>query len=537
MSAQSGPDDQAAETATADRPTVEPALDPGYDIVGPTRAQLVDIADRLGLHLEDEELEAYHQLMPATVETYRRLRRLPEPRPPVAYPRTPGSEPRHGENPLNAWYWRCSIRGAPAGPLAGRRVAVKDTVFVAGVPMSAGSAILEGFVPDIDATVVTRVLGAGAELIGKAVSENLCLSSSSNSAATGAVRNPRAPSHSAGGSSSGCAALVAAGDCDLAIGGDQGGSIRMPAALCGIVGLKPTYGLVPYTGILSTEPTLDHAGPMARTVEDVATLLGVLAGPDRFDPRQGATPTNLPDYASGLTGDATGLRVGVLQEGFALTGAEAAPAEALIREAIRALSGRGATVVDTSVPAHLDGGAIVTPLYFEGIRSQFIDGNGVGSGWRGYYPTGLVDYLGRVRASSMDRLPALGKLFFLLGQHMADQYQGRYYARAQNLAWWLRDAYDRALSEVDVLVLPTCAPYPVAQLHVEHPTPTQVAAAAFDYPANTGSFDVSGHPAITVPVGEVDGRPVGMMLVGRHFDELTVLRAAHAVEAALAGHP
>lgn len=511
------------------------AFDPGYDIVGPTRQQVVAIAERLGLHLSDEELDTYHAMMPGTVEAYRRLRRLPEPRPPVRYPRTPGWEPSAEENPLNAWYWRCSIPGAPGGPLAGRTVAVKDTVCVAGVPMSDGSAILEGFVPDIDAAVVTRILDAGGEIAGKAVAENLSLSSSSNSSATGTVLNPVMPTHSAGGSSSGSAALVASGAVDLAIGGDQGGSIRMPAALCGIVGLKPTYGLVPYTGILSTERTLDHAGPMARTVEDVALLLGVIAGRDRFDPRQDATPYEAPDYRSALTGEASGLRIGIVSEGFGIEGPAAERAEQLVRDAVAALAGRGATVSEVSVPLHLDGGSIITPLYFEGIRSQFIDGHGVGTGWKGYYPTAIVDYLGRVRPGSMDRLPALGKLFFLLGQYFDDEYQGRYYARAQNLSWLLRDAYDAALSEVDVLVMPTCAPYPVAQPHAERPTPTDVIAAVFDYPTNTGPFDVTGHPAISVPVGEIDGLPLGMMLVGRHFDDATVLRAAHACEQALAG--
>jgi amidase len=511
------------------------AFDPGYDIVGPTRDQLDEIAARVGFHLSAEELDTYHQLMPATVDTYRRLRKLPEPRPPVSYPRTPGWEPTGEENSLNAWYWRCDIKGAADGPLAGRTVAFKDTVFVAGVPLSAGTAMLEGFIPDTDATVVTRVLDAGGTVAGKAVAENLSLSSSSNSAATGAVLNPRALGHSAGGSSSGCAALVAGGQCDLAVGADQGGSIRMPAALCGIVGLKPTYGLVPFTGVVSTERTLDHLGPMARTVADTALLLGVLAGRDRFDPRQDATPAELPDYVAALSDDARGLRVGVVDEGFTLAGPQAERATALIRDAARALAGIGAKVDDISIPEHADSGAVVTPLYFEGITSQLLYGNGVGSGWRGYYPTALADYIGRVRDGSMDRLPALGKLFVLLGEHLRTRYHGRYYARAQNLAWWLRDAYDRAFAEFDLLLMPTCAPYAVAQPHVEHPTPTEVIAAVFDYPSNTGAFNVTGHPAITVPVGEVDGLPLGLMLVGPHFGDATVLRAAHALEAAVAG--
>src|SRR5918911_2761076 len=162
----------------------------------------------------------------------------------------------------NAWYWRCEIHGAPEGPLAGKTVAIKDNVCVAGVPMMNGSATLEGYVPEVDATVVTRILDAGGTILGKAVCEDLCFSGGSFTPHTGPVLNPRDPFRQAGGSSCGSAALVAAGDVDLATGGDQGGSIRIPSCWSGIVGHKPTHGLVPYTGVFPIELTLDHAGPM-----------------------------------------------------------------------------------------------------------------------------------------------------------------------------------------------------------------------------------------------------------------------------------
>ncbi len=175
-------------------------------------------------------------------------------------------------------------------------MAIKDNVCVAGVPMMNGSATLEGYVPEVDATIVTRTLDAGATIVGKAVCEDLCFSGGSHTAATGPVLNPRAPGRSAGGSSCGSAALLAAGEVDLAIGGDQGGSIRMPAGWCGVVGHKPTYGLVPYTGVFPIELTLDHTGPMAATVADVALYLEVLAGADGLDPRQ---PSVVPTEAYG----------------------------------------------------------------------------------------------------------------------------------------------------------------------------------------------------------------------------------------------
>src|SRR3954451_25031499 len=223
--------------------------------------------------------------------------------------------PDGDENPLGAWYVTTDIHGAAEGPLAGRTVAIKDNTAVAGVPMMNGSHTLAGFVPSRDATVVSRLLEAGATLKGKSVCEALCFSGGSHTSVTGPVRNPWDPSRTTGGSSSGSAALVTSGEVDLALGGDQGGSIRMPAAFCGVVGHKPTHGLVPYTGAFPIELTLDHLGPITRTVADAALMLEVLAGRDGLDPRQ---PADLqPErYVAALDGDVRGMRVGVVAQGF-----------------------------------------------------------------------------------------------------------------------------------------------------------------------------------------------------------------------------
>ncbi len=253
----------------------------------PTIEELRDIAGSFGLRLTDTDLASFQGLMAPLLESYRVVEGLDESAPLAPkYSRTPGWRPTPEENPLNAWYWRCDIRGAADGPLAGKTVAVKDNVCVAGVPMMNGSAVLEGYVPDVDATIVTRVLDAGGTIAGKAVCEDLCCSGGSFTAFTGPVLNPCDPTRQAGGSSSGSAALVGSGAVDLAIGGDQGGSIRIPSSWSGIVGLKPTYGLVPYSGVAPLELTVDHAGPMGRTVADVALFLEVLAGRDGLDPRQ-----------------------------------------------------------------------------------------------------------------------------------------------------------------------------------------------------------------------------------------------------------
>jgi amidase len=238
----------------------------------PTQETLAEISGRQGLELSAEDLATYRQFISGALATLRRLDELPEPKLPVRYPRTSGHRPSPDDNPGNAWYWRCDIEGAADGVLAGKTVALKDSICLAGVPMMNGCSLLEGFVPDVDATIATRILDAGGRITGKAQCEHLGISDGSHTSDNGVVPNPHDPSRTTGGSSSGCAYLVATGGCDMAIGGDQAGSIRMPAAFCGIFGLKPTYGLVPYSGVFEGEFSMDHVGPMAASAEDTARL-------------------------------------------------------------------------------------------------------------------------------------------------------------------------------------------------------------------------------------------------------------------------
>ena len=278
----------------------------------PPLPELERIARSYNLTLSRDDLMSFRNLMDGVLASYRRLDQFAEPTLAAKYPRDAGFRPPAPDNRLNAWYWRCSIKGATSGPLAGKKIAIKDNVCVAGIPMMNGSNVLEGYVPDVDATIVTRILDAGGEIIGKAVCEHLCFSGGSHTSDTGPVLNPHDPKRSAGGSSSGSAALVVAGECDMAIGGDQGGSIRIPSGWCGAVGHKPTQGLVPYTGVFPIELTLDHTGPIARTAGDAAQLLEVLAGFDGFDPRQRAG-LRTEAYTKQLIGDARGLRIGIVR--------------------------------------------------------------------------------------------------------------------------------------------------------------------------------------------------------------------------------
>ena len=493
----------------------------------PTSEQLREIAHVYGMHLSDTDLESFRGLMGATFESYRRIDQLSEPALPVRYARTGGSRPTAEENPLNAWYQQCSIKGAASGPLTGKRIAIKDNVCVAGVPMMNGSSVLEGYVPEFDATIVTRILDTGGEIVGKAVCESLCFSGSSFTADTGPVLNPHHPAYSAGGSSSGSAALVVAGECDMAIGGDQGGSIVIPSCWCGAYGLKPTYGLVPYTGIFPIELTLDHTGPIAATTADVALLLEAIAGEDGLDPRQNGVKTEA--YTSALRTDTEGIRIGIVSEGFGWPDLFEHDVDELVEAAAQRFSELGSQVSRLSVPMHRDGKHIWNAIMVEGAAMLMVRGNSMGSNWKGHYCISLLDAYARGRITRADDFFETLKLTTLLGHYMQERYHGRYYAKAQNLAPTLTKAYDDALQTVDLLVMPTTPIKATAIPHHDAPR-EEKAARASEMNANNCPFNVTGHPVMTVPCGLSGGLPVGMMLVGRRGEDATVLRAAHAFE-------
>jgi amidase len=493
-------------------------------IQAPSTQQIEEIAQDLGLHLGDEDLASYQGLLGALLGLVSPLDELPEELPPIRYPRKPGTRPSPEENRLNAWYVQTRIEGAPSGALQGRTVAVKDNVMVAGVQMMNGTTLLEGYIPPIDATIVTRILDAGGTIVGKAVCEAYCLSGGSHTSVTGAVRNPHNPEHSAGGSSSGSAALVAAGEVDLAIGCDQGGSIRLPAAYCGVYGMKPTHGLVPYTGILGFDPPIDHTGPITGSVADNALFLEVLAGEDGLDSRQRSP--RVESYTQALGRGAEGLRIGIVPEGFGLPGSEA-DVEETVRAAAERLGRLGAKVSEVSVPIHRLGGmfAIATAqAWIENVLHA--DGCVIGR-----TDPLVVSYhdFHRGWRQRADELPETVKTLLLMTEFLRRQHGLRYYAKAVNRLQRLRAAYDEALEQVDLLLMPTATVKP-PKLPPTGASREAIIAAAFSPTANTSAFNVTHHPAMSVPCGMREGLPVGMMLVGRHFEESTIYRAAHAFE-------
>lgn len=490
---------------------------------------LQDIALSLGIHLSDAQLDTYNTLLQPNFDAYDAIDALPDYLPAVTYPRTPGYHPAGEENKYGAWYVKTTIEGKPGGKLSGKTVVLKDNVCLAGVPMMNGASTLEGYVPNVDATIVTRLLDAGAKVVGKSVCEYFCFSGGSHTSSPGPVHNPHRMGHSAGGSSSGSAALVAAGEVDLAIGGDQGGSIRMPASYCGVYGMKATHGLVPYSGVMPIELTIDHAGPITGNVTDNALMLEVLAGPDGLDPRQHAGQESKP-YSELMKEGVKGMRIGIVTEGFGWPQSDQNVGEK-VRQAAAVFTRLGATVSEVSVPMHTLGPAIWLPIAAEGATQQMMKDNGHGFNWKGLYVTSLVDFHAGWKHRA-DELSESLKLTMILGEYFIKHHRGHFYAKAQNLSRQLTAAYNAALAEYDLLLMPTlpmvAPPLPKPGAPIE-----EVIARAFEHVPNTCPFDATGHPSMSIPCGKVDGLPVGMMLTGKHYEEATIYRAAYAFEQAV----
>lgn len=486
-------------------------------------------ADLRSFALDDAEAEQYESLAAAVLEVLNLVDDAPlpgysRPEPRQAGPRT-ATERTDAEDPLNAVLrWTDLVAPDNTGELEGLRIAIKDSISIAGIPMTLGSAAVKDYRPSVDSVVTDRLLAAGARIVAVTNMDDFAFSGGGETSAFGAVRNPWDPTRSAGGSSGGSAAALSYVDrIDGSIGTDQGGSIRVPAAWCGVLGLKPTHGLVPYTDIVGIDATFDHAGPMATTVEVLGRLLLVIAGPDPSDPRQAGKSFDRTAVEAALESRQDGfdgVRVGVVVEGFS----EADPIHKATSHEVRAVAEKlraaGAVVETVSVPEHVLGGGVAFAGFIEGMSATAL-GGGNGFGWRGRYNPELARALNTAFTQRGQELSPQIKLVSLLGEHLRRTTSGAGYASAQNQRPLLRAAYDRALDHYDVLLMPTVS-YPAFELQPELDL-AQRALRGWDPLGNCTPLNMTGHPALSLPAAELDGLPVGVMLVGRHLrDDLLI---------------
>jgi aspartyl-tRNA(Asn)/glutamyl-tRNA(Gln) amidotransferase subunit A len=432
----------------------------------------------------------------------------------------------------NAYVTRERIEGAEDGPLAGRTVAVKDNISTAGVTTTCGSEMLAEYEPPYDATVVDHLKAAGAAIPGKTNMDEFGMGGTTETSAWGPTENPAAPGHVPGGSSGGSAAAVAAGEADLALGSDTGGSVRNPAAFCGVVGIKPTYGLVSRYGLIAYANSLEQIGPLAPDVESAAELLEVIAGPDPQDATTVDATDRLPtaadpdapdgpyDIASAANGDVDGLSVGIPTE-------LVEPADEAVRtsfwSAIEDLEDQGAETHEISLPSleHAVEAYYVIAMSeassnlarFDGVRFGHREGSD--GDWNEAFAATREAGFGE----EVTRRILLGTYALSAGYH------DKYYKQAQDARAWVRQDFDESFEDADVLASPTM-PVPPMELgeNLEDPMTLYLADA------NTTPVNLADLPAISVPIEETDdGLPVGLQFVGPAFGERTVVRAGSAL--------
>ena len=407
-------------------------------------------------------------------------------------------------------------------PLVGVPIALKDNLCTKGVRTTASSRMLETYLPPYDATAVSKLEAAGAIVIGKTNCDEFAMGSSTENSAFGSVHNPWALDRTPGGSSGGSAAAVAAGITPLAIGSDTGGSIRQPAAMCGVVGLKPTYGRVSRYGLIAFGSSLDQIGPLTRTVHDAALTLGVIAGADEADAT--SVPEAVPDYASPLTGDLRGTRVGVparlIEQGVDPEVARA------FKTSLEALASRGATLVDMDLPHARYATAVYYLVATAEASSNLARYDGVRYGFRA--PDKAIDDLRTMYSRTRERGfgPEVKRRIMLGTYVLSAGYYEAYYLKAQQVRTLILRDYERAFELADVVAMPT-SPIPAFRLGERVADPLQM----YLIDVFTVSANLTGLPAISVPCGFTrEQLPVGLQLTGRRFDEATLLRIADAYE-------
>ena len=413
-------------------------------------------------------------------------------------------------------------RGEDPGPLAGVPIAIKDAIHVRGLATTCGSKILNHFATPYDATVIRRLKGAGAIVLGKLNMDEFAMGSSNENSAFGPVRNPWDLTRVPGGSSGGSAAAVSAGFAAMTLGSDTGGSIRQPAAFCGVVGLKPTYGRVSRYGLVAFASSLDQIGPLTRSCADAALSLSIMAGQDVHDAT--SSPRPVDDYSAALTRKTQGLRVGVPRD-FLKSGVDAL-VMAEFDKTIAALREDGAEIVDVSLPNAPHAIATYYLVATAEASSNLARFDGVRYGLRvdsAAARATLKDMYGETRDAGFG--PEVKRRIILGTFVLSSGYYDAYYLRAQKVRTLIRRDFETAFASCDVIATPT-TPSPAFKLGEKTANPLEMYLAdVFTVPAN-----LAGVPGISVPCGFAGGLPVGLQFVGPAFAEASLLRAGYAVE-------
>ncbi len=417
-------------------------------------------------------------------------------------------------------------KGNAVGPLSGIPIALKDNLCTRGIPTTCSSKILKDFVPPYDATVVTRLRNAGAIFLGKTNMDEFAMGSSTENSAFLKTSNPWDPSRIPGGSSGGSAAAVAASEAAAALGSDTGGSIRQPASLCGLVGLKPTYGRVSRYGLIAFASSLDQIGPLTHDVTDMALMMNVIGGYDPLDSTSANLP--MPDLTAALSGKIDGIRLGVPKEYF--VGGMDEEVSQSVSQAIETLKKRGAKIIEVSLPHSEYAIATYYLVATAEASSNLARYDGVKYGYRTPQSQDLLEMYMKSRQEGFG--PEVKRRIMLGTYALSSGYYDAYYKKAQQARTLIKNDFDAAFQKVDLIVSPT-SPTPAFRFGEKTDDPLQMYLSDIF----TISVNLAGIPAVSIPCGFSKGNlPIGLQLLGRPFDEPTLLNAAFAFEQATDFH-
>ncbi len=487
-----------------------------------SRDELIELGRRFGIHVGEDEAATIREDVNDLLTGIDAVDDIPLDRPEVDGER-PWREPT--DDPLSAVTVECDVPPSRSGPLDGLTAGIKDIIAVAGVPMGCSSDVMRGFVPGFDAAAVARLRAGGARVTAMTNADEFAGAGRGTTSARGAVRNPYDPDRTAGGSSGGSAAAVATGRVDVALGTDTGGSVRIPAAFCGIVGLKPTHGLVPLHGVAENSYTQDHVGPMTANVEDAARVLEVLAGKDERDPasmvaagRNGYTTGGYLEAATDPP-DIGDLRIGLISEGMG--DGIASPVEAATERALDNIEDAGGAVERVSIEGFEASPQVKNAISLVELAAHWRDG-GAPIRRGGIVDEGYQISLARRGRQASGELNPYYRAKALAGARLIDAHDARHYTRAQAVRETVRAAFDDAFETFDALALPTMPDVAPPVQDADDP--------GFIFGQNTRIADVTRLPAISLPNGAHDGLPIGLQLMGAGFDEATLVGVGVTVE-------
>jgi amidase len=525
-----------------------------------TKGDIEKISDKLNLKLNSTECDGYKDIINNLNELVSKLYLLEEEKLISNFPRL---EISNKNNPFNSYSCQCILKGSDEGWLAGKTLAIKDNVMIAGLPLSNGSHLLDGYIPDQDATIVSRILKNGGNIKGKAKCEDLCFSANNFSCMNGPCVNPIDKTKSTGGSSSGSAALVKGGIVDITVGGDQGGSIRIPAASCGIMGFKTTYGLIPMTGCLGIEYTLDHIGPLGNTTEDIARFLNACAGPDGLDNRyftylnrsifsidnltnkDGKTEWEIGqniyygicrssvDYQAAWENYKTlfskNLKIGVFSKVID-------KCDDVIKNGFMKIKNQ---LVSNSKELHYNVEEFkfnkfqtLQNLFFAIICMGFYDNeitnDSTPNNTFNHHNTGLAKFIHSSKQTNLKDISHTNKAYMVFAEYIKSNYGNKFYTKLRNIRKELTDEFIKAFDGFDLIIMPTIMQTP-PELTKKDCTIDTYFKDAFTNCGLTSPFNLLGLPAFTIDLDK-GGSICPVMVVGKHFEDHRVLQFARYLE-------